>query len=259
MQEIWQKLKTGLKDYLTASGFGEVVLGLSGGLDSALVAVLAADVLGGAKVRAVMMRTRYTSELSLQIARRIAALNGLNYQELEIEPQVERGAAFLEAAWQEKAKPIVLENLQARIRGQILMAYANQYNRLLLACGNKSEIMTGYCTLYGDTCGGLAPIGGLYKSKIFELARWRNTVSPALPEEVIARAPSAELSDGQKDEDTLPPYAVLDQILTLLVDDGLSENEIIGRGYDARTVAKVILLNRRSAFKQLQLPPALAV
>ena len=259
MKEIWEKLKTGLKSYLANNGFSQVVLGLSGGLDSAVVAVLAADALGGSNVRAVMMKTRHTSELSLQIARRIAELNGLNYQELDIEPLTAEAVNFLETVWQEKAKSIVLENLQARERGKILMAYANQYNCLPLACGNKSEIMTGYCTLYGDTCGGLAPIAGLYKSEIFALARWRNTVSPVLPEEVITRAPSAELSDGQKDEDSLPPYAVLDKILALLVDDGLSENEIVGQGFEAQTVERTAYLYRRSAFKRRQLPPSVAV
>ena len=152
-----------------------------------------------------------------------------------------------------------MENLQARERGKILMAFSNQFGYLVLACGNKSEAATGYCTLYGDTCGGLMPIGDLYKSQIFELARWRNQQGLVLPEAVINRAPSAELSDGQKDEDSLPPYAVLDAILQLYLDEQKTQRDIVAQGYDETTVAWVIKQYARTEFKRKQMPEILKI
>lgn len=257
MENTWNILKNGLRDYCQKNGFKNVILGLSGGMDSALVAVLAADVLGGENVRAIMMKTRYTSDLSLKIARQIAELNQLNYQEINIEPLVEIETGFLKDAFRENVKGIVLENLQARIRGQFLMAYSNQYGGLVLACGNKSEALTGYCTLYGDTCGGLMPIGNIYKTKVFELGKWRNTLGMALPQEVISRAPSAELRDGQKDENSLPPYSVLDAILKQLVDEGKAVHEV--SGFDVGTVKRVDGLVRCSSFKRKQMAEALRI
>ena len=158
MEKIWHKLKSGLQDYCAKNGFKKVILGLSGGLDSAMVAVLAADVLGGENVKAVMMKTKYTSSLSRQIAQEIATLNHLDYQEIDIDNLVAVQGDFLKAVFHEEPKGVVLENLQARQRGVILMALSNQTNALVLACGNKSEAAMGYCTLYGDTCGGLMPL-----------------------------------------------------------------------------------------------------
>lgn len=258
-EQIWEKLKSGLKSYCADNGFETVVLGLSGGIDSALTAVLAADALGGKNVTAVMMRTRYTSPLSLEIAREIAKLNGLQYHELDIEPLIETETKFLKQAFNEEPKGIVLENLQARARGKILMAWSNQYGSLVLACGNKSEAATGYCTLYGDTCGGLAPIGSLYKTQVFELAKWRNTQARVLPSEVIVRAPSAELALNQKDENTLPPYPVLDKILKLYLDEHKTKKEIIAAGEEAPIVDWVIKRYRATAFKRAQTPPALEI
>lgn len=259
MENIWNKLKAGLKEYCQKNGFQKVVLGLSGGIDSALTAVLAADVLGGANVKAIMMKTQYTSQMSLDIARRIAELNKLDYQELDIEPLVQTHSAFLKQSFQEDVKGIVIENLQARLRGQILMAYSNQNGGLVLACGNKSEALTGYCTLYGDTCGGLMPIGNLYKTTVFALAKWRNAKSFVLPESVITRAPSAELAQGQKDENSLPPYAELDAILKQLVDIKLSPRKIVSNGYSAASVERVQNLVLRSAFKRAQMARALDI
>ncbi len=253
MEKTWNKLNDGLKTYCKQSGFKKVILGLSGGLDSAITAVLAADTLGGENVTALMMKTKYTSDLSLKIAREIAKLNHLNYQELDIEPIVKMETEFLKQAFNDMVKGIVIENLQARIRGQILMAYSNQNGGLVLACGNKSEIYTGYCTLYGDTCGGLAPIGNIYKTDIFKLAQWRNTIGHVLPEEVITRAPSAELAEGQKDENSLPPYSVLDVILERLIDKKESIQDVIAAGFDEETVMRVDGLIKRSAFKRKQL------
>lgn len=257
MQTLWNNLQNSLKKQLADSGFNKVVLGLSGGLDSAVVAVLSADVLGGKNVKAIMMKTKYTSDLSLKIAREIAKLNNLDYQELDIDMIVDSEIKFLQEAFKAEVKGITQENLQARIRGQILMAYSNQNGGIVLACGNKSEIMTGYCTLYGDTCGGLMPIGNIYKSTIFELAKWRNSINIVLPEEVISRAPSAELTHNQKDEDLLPPYPLLDRILQKITDEKLSTKEIIAQGEDKDLVERVNNMVSRSSFKRNQLPPIL--
>lgn len=259
MEKLWNTLQFGIKDYCDKNGFKQVILGLSGGLDSATAAVLAADALGGENVRAVMMKTKYTSELSLQIAREIARLNHLNYQEIDIEPLVEHEVTLLREAFGGDVKGIVIENLQARIRGQLLMAFSNQYGGLVLACGNKSESYTGYCTLYGDTCGGLAPIGNVYKTTIFELAKWRNTLGYVLPEAVINRAPSAELAEGQVDENSLPPYKVLDAVLKCLVDEKLSVEKTVERGFDKAVVERVHSLICRSAFKRRQMAEAINI
>lgn len=256
-EKLWNNLKDKLKTYCVNSGFKTVILGLSGGIDSALSAVLAADALGGKNVTAIMMCTKYTSPLSISIAREIAQLNGLNYHELNIQNLIDEECRFLHNAFAEEPKGIVIENLQARARGKILMAWSNQYGGLVLACGNKSEAATGYCTLYGDTCGGIAPIGNLYKTQVFELAQWRNKQSRVLPQEVIVRAPSAELALNQKDENTLPPYAALDKILALYLDEHKNETEIIAAGFEKATVEWVIKRYQATAFKRLQMPPAL--
>ena len=259
MEKLWHKLQSGLRQYCADNGFNKVILGLSGGLDSALTAVLAADTLGGENVTAIMMKTRYTSDLSLQIAREIAELNHLKYHELDIEPLVQAEIDFLAQAFKAPVRGITAENLQARIRGQLLMAWSNQNGGLVLACGNKSEALTGYCTLYGDTCGGLMPIGNVYKTTIFALAEWRNKQGYALPAAVITRAPSAELAAGQKDEDLLPPYAVLDKVLKQLYDEHKSAAEAVAAGFDAALVERVEKLIRRSEFKRKQMATALAV
>lgn len=257
MEKLWKHLVDGVRDYCRDNGFGKVILGLSGGLDSAMVGVIAAEALGGENVRAVMMKTKYTSGLSVEIARETAKLNGLNYQEVDIQPVIDAQTVFLRQFFGEEPKGIVLENLQARERGKLLMALSNQFGGLVLACGNKSEAAMGYCTLYGDTCGGLAPIANVYKSDLFALARWRNGRERVLPSEVIIRAPSAELSVGQKDEDSLPPYAVLDEILKAYVDEGKSEAEIIAAGQSEALVSRIAAQYRRMAFKRRQMADGL--
>ena len=237
MEEIWNKLKSGLQDYCAKNGFKKVILGLSGGLDSAMVAVLAADVLGGENVKAVMMKTKYTSSLSLQIAQEIAVLNHLDYQEIDIDNLIAAQGAFLTAFFREPPKGLVMENLQARQRGVILMALSNQTNALVLACGNKSESAMGYCTLYGDTCGGLMPLGN----------------------EVLVRAPTAELSLNQKDEDSLPPYPLLDKILKAYIDEGKTIDEIVSGGDDRDLVEQIISRYQRMAFKRQQMAESLAI
>lgn len=259
MRELWQKLTIRLKDYCCENGFSDVLLGLSGGIDSALTAVIAADALGAEHVHALMMRTKNTSSLSTQIAAEIARLNGFDYRNVDIQPIIDAQKDFLCSLFDEKPKNIVLENLQARERGKILMAVSNQRNYLLLACGNKSETAMGYCTLYGDTCGGLAPIAGLYKTQVYELAKWRNSLSLAMPTEVIVRVPTAELSPNQKDQDSLPPYDILDGILTLYLDEQRSEAEIVAAGYEAETVRWVVKRYHAQAFKRKQLAPEIAI
>ena len=254
METLWNNLKLGLKKHLDNNGFNKVILGLSGGLDSAVVAVLASDILGGQNIKAVMMKTKYTSELSLKISREIAELNNLDYQEIDIDELVNYETNLLKTSFNEEVKDIVIENLQARIRGQILMAYSNQFGGMVLACGNKSEALTGYCTIYGDTCGGIMPIGDVYKSTIFELAKWRNTLSYVLPNEVITRAPSAELRENQKDENSLPAYSILDNILKQLVDD---KKDVIV--CDENLIHRVKKLVKVSEFKRLQMPPVIKI
>ena len=257
MQNLWNNLKTKFAEHCHQNGFKKVILGLSGGLDSAVVAVLAADVLGGENVTAIMMRTKYTSSLSLDIAREISKLNNLNYHEFDIQHLIDEETVFLEKSFNQKPKSIVLENLQARTRAKILMAWSNQFGGVVLTCSNKSEILTGYCTLYGDTCGAFVPLGNIYKSDIFKLAQWRNTLGRVLPSEVIIRAPSAELALNQKDENSLPPYSELDSILTQYVDNNLSLEEIIKTADREKIVEQVIKLYQSSSFKRKQLPPVL--
>lgn len=258
MEKIWNQLKEGLRRYTQDNGFSDVILGLSGGMDSALVSVLATDALGAEHVHCLMMRTDYTSELSLRIAQELADLNGFGYQVIDIQPVIEAQKLFLTAAMKTEPKGIVLENLQARERGKTLMAFSNQFGYLVLACGNKSEAAMGYCTLYGDVCGGLSPIGDIYKTQIFELARWRNKQGYVIPEAVINRAPSAELNAGQKDEDTLPPYAVLDQILKLYLECGKNAEEIRKLGFVPEVVEWVLKQYGKSAFKRKQMPESLS-
>lgn len=259
MENLWNILKKGLVDYCKENGFREVALGLSGGLDSALVSVLASQALGKEHVYTIMMKTNHTSQLSLDIARKLQELNGFHYQETDIQALYEAQVRFFKDRLLEIPKKVVLENMQARLRGQILMAYANQFNDLVLACGNRSEASTGYCTLYGDTCGGLMPIGNVFKTTLFKLARWVNEQQHLLPEEVIERAPSAELSDGQKDEDSLPPYDILDGILELYCDKVKTVKQIVAAGYDEETVEWVVKQYHKTAFKRAQMPKALPI
>lgn len=259
MLELWNKLTNGLKKYCDENGFSDAALGLSGGIDSALTAVLAGDALGADRVHCLMMKTQHTSPLSIQIAAEIVRLNGFNYKKIDIQPVIDNQKAFLRGVFGEEPKNIVLENLQARERGKILMALSNQYNYLVLACGNKSEAATGYCTLYGDTCGGLAPLGNLYKTEVYKLAKWRNSLNQVLPTEVIVRAPTAELSFNQKDQDILPPYDVLDKILALYIDGKMSVSQITDEGFGADTVNWIVNRYKRQAFKRSQLPQALEV
>ena len=259
MKNIWRNVVDGINKFCTENKFSDVALGLSGGLDSAVVAVAAAEALGGKHVHAFMMKTDNTSDLSISIARQISELNSLNFKELDIQPIIDDQYTFLKSVFRIEPRNIVIENLQARERGKILMATSNQFNYLILACSNKSELAMGYCTLYGDTCGGLAPIADLYKSDIFKLAKWRNSINTVFPEDVITRAPSAELSKNQKDDDTLPPYAILDGILRLYIDEKLAPDQIINKGFDKNTVNWIVKRYHSQSFKRLQFPEILKI
>lgn len=259
MKYIWQNVIQGIKSFCNINGFSDVALGLSGGLDSAIVAIAAAEALQGKHVHAFMMKTQNTSSLSISLARQISKLNLIDFKEIDIQPIINNQTCFLQSVFMTKPKSIVLENLQARERGKILMSFSNQFNYLVLACSNKSELAMGYCTLYGDMCGGLAPIADIYKTDIFELAKWRNSISKVLPEEVIIRPPSAELSKNQKDEDFLPPYTILDKILKLYIDKKQSIAQIIAEGFDATTVNWIVKRYNSQAFKRLQMPVSLKI
>ena len=256
---IYQALVLGTRDYVTKHSFPGIVLGLSGGIDSALVLSIAVDALGADKVRAVMMPTRYTSAMSLQDAREQAALLGVHYDVIPIEPIYEATVAALAGVFHGRKPDVTEENIQARSRGMVLMAISNKTGAMLLTTGNKSEMSVGYATLYGDMAGGFAPIKDCSKTLVYRLARYRNEQSRVIPERVIEREPSAELRDDQKDTDSLPPYDVLDPILEGFIEKNLSVDEIAALGYDRDTVARILELVKRNEYKRRQAPPGIRI
>ncbi|MDR1694832.1 MAG: NAD(+) synthase [Lactobacillaceae bacterium] len=257
MQKIWLKLQNGLIDYCGKKGFNKVALGLSGGMDSALVAALAADAVGPQNVYAFMMSTKYTSRLSKDLARQLSLILGINYEEFDIQKSVDEELALLNGYFPDGLNSVAEQNIQSRVRGNLLMGVSNNAGHLVLACGNRSEVSVGYCTLYGDTAGGLMPIGNIYKTEVFKLAKWRNGGGIVIPEEIINRVPSAELKYEQKDEDSLPPYDVLDPILIAYLDEKKIRDEIIAAGYPEDVVDFIIGLNAKAQFKLKQLPEML--
>ncbi len=258
MEKMWQNLVHGLRTYCEENGFKKVCLGLSGGLDSAVCAVIAKEAVGAENVYAYMMKTKYTSELSLKIAQEISERNRLNYQVIDIQDEVTAYEKKIANIFAEEPKDLVMQNVQARIRGQILMAISNQFGYLVLSCGNKSEAAMGYCTLYGDTCGGIMPIGNVYKTQIFALAKWLNQkIGNVLPEEVIHRAPSAELRAGQKDEDSLPKYEILDAVLTSYL-LGTSESTL-EETYSPELVRQIVKTYHKMAYKRKQMPECVKI
>ena len=251
-QQIWDALVLGLKDYVTKNGFKSVVLGLSGGIDSAVCASLAVDALGAKNVLGVGMPSKYSSEHSLTDARALAQNTGLVYSEQPIEAMVDTAMGQL------NLDGLAAENLQARIRAVILMGLSNQNGHLVLTTGNKSELAVGYSTIYGDSVGGFAPIKDVEKSLVWALAKYRNEMAvadgetPPIPESSITKAPSAELRPGQTDQDSLPDYAVLDQILELHIEQRLSASEITAKGFDRALVDSVLKLVKNSEWKRRQ-------
>ena len=257
--QIEKALVLGIADYVRKCGFSRVHVGLSGGIDSALVAVLAVEALGAERVDVFGLPSRYSSEGSVTDARALARTLGLNLRVLPIEDIFSSYLRTLEPVFAGRQPDIAEENIQARIRGTLLMAFSNKYNSLLLTTGNKSELATGYCTLYGDMSGGLAVIGDLLKVQVYSLARAINARGKLIPEEILAKAPSAELRPGQKDQDTLPPYEVLDAVLELYLIGSSSADEIAARGFDPGLVRGIIAMVEKAEYKRRQAPPVIKV
>ncbi|WP_064746456.1 NAD+ synthase [Lysobacter firmicutimachus] len=253
----WRAVVRGTRDYCRKNGFGKVWLGLSGGIDSSLVMAIAVDALGAENVIAVRMPSRYTADLSNDLAAEQCATQGVRLLALPIEKPFQGFLDTLAEAFDGKPVDVTEENLQSRTRGALMMAMSNKFGGLLLTTGNKSEYAVGYATIYGDMCGGYAPIKDLYKTEVFALARWRNAIAgaPVIPWAVIERPPSAELRENQKDQDSLPPYDVLDAILLRHVDQEQSREEIVAAGFDPATVDKVLRLVRISEWKRHQAAP----
>lgn len=253
----WRAVVRGLRDYCGKNGFSRVWLGLSGGLDSAVVLAMAVDALGAGAVTAVRMPSRYTADLSNDLAAEQCEALGVRLLAVPIEAPFQGFLDALEDTFAGREPDVTEENLQARIRGALLMAMGNKFGGLLLTTGNKSEYGVGYSTIYGDMCGGYAPLKDLFKTRVFALARWRNAVAeaPVIPPAVIARPPSAELRADQRDEDSLPPYAVLDDILQRHIEGEQSRDDIVAAGFDAATVERVLRLVRISEWKRQQAAP----
>jgi NAD+ synthase (glutamine-hydrolysing) len=256
---VYKTLVRGTRDYVRKNGFERVIIGLSGGVDSALTLAVAVDALGAENVRAVMMPSRHTSQLSLDLAREQAQLMEVHYDSISIEPAFESFLASLEDAFEGKPADIAEENLQARCRGNILMALSNKHGAMVLTTGNKSEVAVGYCTIYGDMCGGFAPIKDCVKSLVYRLCQHRNDISQAIPQGVIERPPSAELAPDQIDQDSLPPYDVLDEILARYVENDESVKQIVAAGFDQETVTRIASLVRINEYKRRQAAPGVRV
>jgi NAD+ synthase (glutamine-hydrolysing) len=263
--ELWHALVLGVRDYIGKNGFPGVLLGLSGGIDSALVLAIAVDALGADKVRAVMMPSPYTQSISWIDAAEMSKRMGVRYDEISIKPMFE---SFLQSLSKEFAglpEDTTEENIQARIRGVLLMALSNKFGSIVLTTGNKSEMATGYCTLYGDMAGGFAVLKDVLKTVVFKLARWRNANDPygtganPIPERIITRPPSAELRPDQVDQDSLPPYEILDGILTRYMENDVGVEEIVAEGYDRATVTRVARLVRINEYKRRQSPVGIRI
>ena len=254
---IWHGLVRGIRDYVGKHGFPGVLLGLSGGIDSALTLALAVDAIGPERCHAVMLPTRHTSAQSIELAARQAQALRVRHDVIDIEPAYRAFTAMLAPAFAGRDPDVTEENLQARCRGTTLMALSNKFGHLLLATGNKSEMAVGYATLYGDMCGGYAPIKDCYKTQVYALARWRNRQGDGerIPPAVIDRPPTAELRDNQRDQDSLPPYDQLDAILHRFIELSQSREQIAAAGFDGDTVTRVIALVYRAEYKRRQSPP----
>ncbi|MBT3656238.1 MAG: NAD(+) synthase, partial [Alphaproteobacteria bacterium] len=251
-------------DYVEKNGFPGVILGLSGGVDSAIVAVLAVDALGPERVRVVMMPSDYTADISLADAEELADNLGLTLETIALRAGMDAFDSMLEASLEGTEMDVTEENIQSRLRGMILMALSNKFGNMVLATGNKSEYAAGYSTLYGDMCGGFAPIKDVWKTEIFKLCEWRNTALPrgvlgpdgeVIPRRIITRPPSAELRPDQQDTDSLPPYDILDAILIALTEEMADTDTIVSRGYERETVERVSAMLFRTEYKRFQAAP----
>ena len=254
LESVWQALVLGMRDYVNKNGFPGVVLGLSGGIDSAVTLAVAVDALGPERVEAVMMPFRYTASMSVEDAEAEAAALAVRFSNISIEPLYEGFMAALSEEFSGLSANITEENLQARCRGVLLMSISNKKNLLVLTTGNKSELAVGYSTLYGDMAGGFDVLKDCPKMLVYALARYRNTLGPCIPERVITRPPSAELAPDQKDEDSLPPYEVLDQIIERYVEQDASRQEMVAAGFSEEDVERVVRLVDLNEYKRRQAP-----
>jgi NAD+ synthase (glutamine-hydrolysing) len=259
-EQAWRALVTGVRDYLGKNGFPGAIIGLSGGIDSALVLAIAVDALGADKVRCVMMPSPYTADISWIDARDMAARLGVQYDEIPIAPMFDAFRASLAPQFAGLAEDTTEENIQARIRGTLLMALSNKTGRIVLTTGNKSEMATGYCTLYGDMAGGFAVIKDVAKTLVYRLAEWKNAQgAEVIPRRIITRAPSAELRPNQTDQDSLPPYDVLDAILARYMEEDQSVEDIVGAGFERTTVERVTRLIKVNEYKRRQAPVGIRI
>jgi len=258
-ESVYQALVMGVRDYVGKHGFPGVVMGLSGGIDSALTLAIAVDALGRDRVHAVMMPSPYTSQMSLDDARAQAGSMGVKYSVLPIGEMMKATEATLAGEFAGRAPDATEENIQSRCRMLLLMGISNKTGKMLLTTGNKSEMAVGYATLYGDMAGGFAPIKDCSKLLVYKLAEYRNSISSVIPRRVIERPPSAELRPGQKDSDSLPPYEVLDPILEAFIEDDLGVDEICAKGFERATVVRVLDLVKRNEYKRRQAPPGVRV
>ncbi|MEJ5989167.1 NAD+ synthase [Ramlibacter sp. PS3R-8] len=263
--ELWHALVLGVRDYIGKNGFPGVLLGLSGGIDSALVMAIAVDALGADKVRAVMMPSPYTASISWIDAAEMSKRMNVRYDEISIKPMFESFLQSLSKEFAGRPEDTTEENIQARIRGVLLMALSNKFGSIVVTTGNKSEMATGYCTLYGDMAGGFAVLKDVLKTVVFRLARWRNANDPygtcanPIPERIITRPPSAELRADQTDQDSLPPYEILDGILSRYMENDVGVEDIVAEGYDRATVERVARLVRINEYKRRQSPVGIRV
>ena len=253
--QVWEALKVGVSDYVRKNGFKTVTLGLSGGIDSAVVLAVAVDALGADRVSVVMMPSRYTADISQIDARDMAARLGVQYDVIPIADLAQGFEKSLAPLFQGRAADTTEENIQARSRGVLLMALSNKFGHLVLTTGNKSELSTGYCTLYGDMAGGFAVLKDVVKTMVYRIAEWRNRISPVIPDRIITRAPSAELRPDQTDQDNLPPYEVIDGIIERYVEQDLSASQVVEAGYPKEAVEQIVRLIRINEYKRRQGPP----
>ncbi|MDT7944237.1 MAG: NAD+ synthase [Dehalococcoidia bacterium] len=258
-EEVYKALVVGTRDYVRKTGFQDVLVAMSGGIDSSLVTCIAVDALGPQHVMGISMPSRYSSEASVADARQLAQNLGIRFLIIPIEPAHQAYLDMLAEPFAGTPPGVAEENIQARIRGNIVMALSNKFGALVLTCGNKSEMATGYATLYGDMAGGFAVIKDVPKTLVYRLARYRNSISPVIPENVFLKPPSAELRPGQTDQDTLPPYEVLDPILQAYVEEEKSPQEIMAMGFEPEIVAKVIHMVDRNEYKRRQAPPGVKI
>ena len=258
-QEVYRALVLGVRDYVEKNRFPGVAIGLSGGIDSALTLCIAVDALGAERVETLMMPSRFTASMSLEDAAVMAKMLGVRHTVIPIEPMVEAFNAALREEFRGRARDVTEENIQARIRGSLLMAISNKTGRLVLTTGNKSEMAVGYATLYGDMAGGYAAIKDVFKTLVYRLAEYRNRIAPVIPLRIIERPPSAELAADQRDSDRLPPYEVLDPILESYVEHDRSPQDIIAAGFEAATVARVVAMVDHNEYKRRQAAPGVRI